>query len=351
MSAQSDSSEIFPNMIFSASASTSQLSWDEVSQVSVMDEDEEYDDCSRLLVPPPARSLSPGSDMMHGVLLPAHTPEAGFAHQRSQRMPVTDDNYVYILQSELRRNERSTVHSARVQALVSLDASVDSILSTSPERSSDMPKHVAVKIYPKFYEAFSRREVDNEIEILRRIQEHPSPFLCHMYSHFEDDEQVYIVTDLYRDALSDLAAEWVIDLSLDEIRSYGAQILQAIEDMRSLGIVHYRISPENIFSTSSGHLVLDDFSHAVWRAKTPQDCFTMSASEHSDGENLEGFDVDMHAYHLIFSNLLRTWSGQHCASSVVGSVSKCDASQGFEGNAVNPFEGVLRIPRMDIPSS
>ncbi|EIN08105.1 kinase-like protein [Punctularia strigosozonata HHB-11173 SS5] len=91
-----------------------------------------------------------------------------------------------------------------------------------------------------------------------------SPLLQKMICSFEDATSVYIVMHLHGCSLSarmDLAKRCA---PIDDVDRaiYMAEMVQAVEDLHALNVIHRDIKPDNFVLTATGNVVLTDFGVA-----------------------------------------------------------------------------------------
>lgn len=114
-----------------------------------------------------------------------------------------------------------------------------------------------------------RREVNHaraERDILAELvsqQKDPhinyNPFLIRLHAAFQDRANVYYLMDFHGGGdLAGLLAH-LIRLPSEWTRLYAAEIVLALNELHSRGILYRDLKPENILISNEGHLVLTDF--------------------------------------------------------------------------------------------
>jgi len=111
--------------------------------------------------------------------------------------------------------------------------------------------------------------VYNEIQMERRILLERLPAhhnIIQMYHAFQDYNTLYYLMELHQDG----GEMWnsmreggkMVGCHRSLVKTYLAEMLDALEHIHSHGIVHRDIKPENILFSNSGHVVLIDFGTA-----------------------------------------------------------------------------------------
>jgi serine/threonine protein kinase len=92
------------------------------------------------------------------------------------------------------------------------------------------------------------------------------PFLCSLFSSFQDEFNLYIVMDYIQggELFAHIRAS-ASGLAPDVVRFYGAEIVLALEYLHSFKIVHRDLKPENLLLDKRGHIRLVDFGFAKVR--------------------------------------------------------------------------------------
>ncbi len=89
------------------------------------------------------------------------------------------------------------------------------------------------------------------------------PFLCSLFSSFQDEFNLYIVMDYIQggELFAHIRAS-ANGLTPDVVKFYGAEIVLALEYLHSFKIVHRDLKPENLLLDKRGHIRLVDFGFA-----------------------------------------------------------------------------------------
>lgn len=110
-----------------------------------------------------------------------------------------------------------------------------------------------------------------EKEILSIVN---NPFIIKLHYTFQDADYLYMCMDLarggeLRDVISRALSEnselgrSQIACSIDSTRFYIGELVEALEYLHKLNIVHMDIKPENILITSTGHIQIADFGTSL----------------------------------------------------------------------------------------
>lgn len=135
-------------------------------------------------------------------------------------------------------------------------------------KGSPPSRYFAVKIMDK---RFIKKEdkvafILAERKILMRLAH---PHIVKLHSTFTGPRRLYIVMELCRaellHAINYAAAEMHGDAALSVAEScfYAAEVVEALEYLRSMCIVHRDLKPENILLDKQGHVKLADFGTAL----------------------------------------------------------------------------------------
>jgi serine/threonine protein kinase len=100
-----------------------------------------------------------------------------------------------------------------------------------------------------------------------------SPFLVHLYWAFQDDQYLYLVMNFMKGGDLRYYLDKHGPMPEATCRFYVAELLLAVEEMNSLGLVYRDLKPENILLDEDGHLRLSDFG-LVYDLKNTQDGMT-----------------------------------------------------------------------------
>jgi serine/threonine protein kinase len=134
-------------------------------------------------------------------------------------------------------------------------------------------KKIAVKA---LYEA--NDDVLNEVKVLKIIRKTCSNVLCHK-KVLNYDKSSYIVTEFIDGvSLFDYYDDTRTNIKLTKICKYICQMIQALEYIHSIGVIHFDIKPENIIVKNS-KLKLIDFGAAEYSpdfGKVTQRVYTKS---------------------------------------------------------------------------
>ena len=116
----------------------------------------------------------------------------------------------------------------------------------------------AMKIIQKVVNGKQRAmdKIESEIAI-HADMDHPS--IVKMYRYFEDDENVYMILELWDN-------KSIIDLlkvrqrlTEDEVRSYISQLVEGIKHIHSINVIHRDLKLGNLFLTAKMELKIGDF--------------------------------------------------------------------------------------------
>lgn len=106
-------------------------------------------------------------------------------------------------------------------------------------------------------------EVENEIAIMRTIN-HPN--IIKYVEDFEDDDNIYIVTEHFSDSTLVSKLEEMRIIEEEKIKKMFKQLFEAVAYLHRHGIVHGLLFPENILVNANWEIKLVNFSRAM--AKT-----------------------------------------------------------------------------------
>ena len=115
-----------------------------------------------------------------------------------------------------------------------------------------------------------RRELEHEAQILRTLR-HPAMTTLHDFFHTEDTGNTYLVMDFVEgESLADCIAR-VGALPEAQVKTWAAQILDALEFCHSHGVLHRDIKPQNIILRPDGQAILVGFELAkLWDPNDPR---------------------------------------------------------------------------------
>ncbi|THH18994.1 hypothetical protein EW146_g2083 [Bondarzewia mesenterica] len=199
-------------------------------------------------------------------------------------------------------------------------------LTNPRDGNPNFPRKVAIKAYSK--ESMRRWDqfydlVYNEEKLLRHVTSQPEGNLVTtLLSSFQDQDNVYMVMRLYPSDLCAMLANLHVDLSLDQIRFYAAELLLGIDQLQKRCIIHGDLKPENVLVTPSGHLTIADLTHAYQVDDEWRNCMWLASRKYfsvgSPGYyapemmnvtllNIDGYtgQADMWTYGLMLGELYR----------------------------------------------
>lgn len=143
-------------------------------------------------------------------------------------------------------------------------------------------KQYAVKVLDKVHILKERKQkyVAVEKEALTLLLKHPG--IINLYWTFQDRESLYFVLELAPngDLLSYIKRYGSFDVST--ARYYSAQLLAAIGNMHSVGVIHRDVKPENVLLDKDMHVRVADFGSA--KIVPPIKKSAPSATQDSAGE-------------------------------------------------------------------
>jgi dual specificity protein kinase YAK1 len=102
--------------------------------------------------------------------------------------------------------------------------------------------------------------ISNEVDILKKIKN--KPYFCQLLNNFEKDNSIYLKFNKYYCNLY----QYKKDLTQNEILSISFQILEGLEYLNFLGIVHCDLKPENLMFENSDckHIKIIDFGSSIF---------------------------------------------------------------------------------------
>ncbi|GJE88130.1 kinase-like protein [Phanerochaete sordida] len=123
---------------------------------------------------------------------------------------------------------------------------------------------VAVKVVHKakaYRNPFGRENLKDEKFNWERVTHERRSFLVHLLMSFDDPENVYFVMPLYHmNLLQRITRDEPI--SSKDLKLYTAELIAAVHNLHSSGVIHRDIKPENVLISPTGHLALADFGLA-----------------------------------------------------------------------------------------
>ncbi|KAH9890431.1 kinase-like domain-containing protein [Cubamyces lactineus] len=127
---------------------------------------------------------------------------------------------------------------------------------------------VALKVLHKpmlYLSHDGRRTLHNERNLMERATKANLPFLMHLQAAWEQGDNVFLAMDLCAETLRSRIRRAVRSGSpIPEVEKklLCAEMLHALVNLTSLGIVHGDIKPDNILISKTGGIVLSDFGHS-----------------------------------------------------------------------------------------
>lgn len=163
-------------------------------------------------------------------------------------------------------------------------------------------KKIAVKA---LYEA--NDDVLNEVKVLKIIRKTCSNVLCHK-KVLNYDKSSYIVTEFIDGvSLFDYYDDTRTNIKLTKICKYICQMIEAIEYIHSIGVIHFDIKPENIMVKNS-KLKLIDFGAAEYSpdfGKVTQRVYTKSYLPPGLNKNVVTFEEGVFRDYFAFFRTFR----------------------------------------------
>ncbi|XP_021937607.1 ribosomal protein S6 kinase alpha-4-like [Zootermopsis nevadensis] len=87
-----------------------------------------------------------------------------------------------------------------------------------------------------------------------------APFLVGVYYEFQTQRKLCLVQEYYAGGdLLDVLREWGGVFSVDETRLYLAEIIEAVEYLHKLRVIHRDLKLQNIFVDAEGHIAVADY--------------------------------------------------------------------------------------------
>nr|CAB3266651.1 serine/threonine-protein kinase 32A [Phallusia mammillata] len=99
-----------------------------------------------------------------------------------------------------------------------------------------------------------------ELEILSKVEH---PFLVNLWFTFQDDEDIFMVSDLLLGGDLRYHIQKGVQFTIDDVRIYVCELASVLEYLESKNIVHRDIKPDNILLDEKGHPHLTDFNIAT----------------------------------------------------------------------------------------
>ena len=172
-------------------------------------------------------------------------------------------------------------------------------------------KYYALKIIDKnsIENEEQMKNLLNELNIMLKLN-HPN--LLKLISHFEDNENIYIILPLASNGqLYDLIHKNKKSTKYEILKKYLYQCIEAIEYLHKNKIIHRDIKPENILIDKNDNLKLCDFgwSKEINIGKRSTFCGTVEymAPEIIDNENYD-FSVDIWSLGILLYEMLFGYS-------------------------------------------
>ncbi len=147
----------------------------------------------------------------------------------------------------------------------------------------------------------SRRYIRHEVQILGALCD---TVHCVQILDYKISKNGYIVYELLADNLYEMRKK----LSVDDIKKVSKQLLEAIREMHSCGVVHCDLKPENIMFSSNGTLKIIDFGNALFADELVNSNRTIGTLYYRPPEYIIGapldYRVDYWAFGCIIMELL-----------------------------------------------
>lgn len=102
--------------------------------------------------------------------------------------------------------------------------------------------------------------VAREVEILSKLEH---PFLVNLWFSFQDEEDLFMVSDLLLGGDLRYHIQQVVKFSEDSIVQFVAEIALALDYLQNHKIIHRDIKPDNIVLDEEGHAHVTDFNIAT----------------------------------------------------------------------------------------
>ncbi|XP_074108098.1 serine/threonine-protein kinase 32A [Cotesia typhae] len=104
------------------------------------------------------------------------------------------------------------------------------------------------------------KNVTREVEIMSKLEH---PFLVNLWFSFQDEEDLFMVTDLLLGGDLRYHIQQQVHFSEDSIILFIAEIALALDYLKSRRIIHRDIKPDNILLDEEGHAHVTDFNVAT----------------------------------------------------------------------------------------
>ncbi len=147
----------------------------------------------------------------------------------------------------------------------------------------------------------SRRYIKHEVKILKALKGANHSVQMHSYRISRNG---YIMYEMLSDSLYEIQK----NLSIDEIKDIACQLLKAIREMHSRGVIHCDLKPENIMFTSNKILKIIDFGNALFADELITSTNAIGTLYYRPPEYIIGaplnYKVDYWAYGCIIMELL-----------------------------------------------
>jgi serine/threonine protein kinase len=151
----------------------------------------------------------------------------------------------------------------------------------------DSKKLYAIKtiLKRKLYSSKNMKNAMEERKVLARIA---SPFVVKLHYAFQDSEKLYLVLDFMQGGDLYYHLKCLKCFSEEAAVFFAAEIVLALEDLHSNGILYRDLKPENILLDSDGHIKLADFNLAKNIEKEEKTNTICGTPEYISPEILEG---------------------------------------------------------------
>ncbi|CAH0486456.1 unnamed protein product [Peronospora farinosa] len=148
-----------------------------------------------------------------------------------------------------------------------------------------------------------------EKKVLEKLYGHP--FIIKLYSVFQTDHDLNFVLEYCQGGELFFHLQQQYSQKFDEqaTRFYAAEVLAALEELHTNGVVYRDLKPENVLLDSQGHVKLADFGFAKQEMKPGQRTFSFCGSpEYLSPEMVKkdghGIETDMWSFGCFIYELL-----------------------------------------------